>query len=171
MSRKSALITITALLAIMMIMMNLQTIPSQAAGPSATPGSDIAVTVEFTGTIQSLTTDELTLSDGSSFKITPATKVPGTALTLGMTVTVSAEVDDEDFVADSITIGAPVDNTSVGTPSPTDDGNGHGKGQGGKGNGQGKGGSGNSQDQGNGQGGKGKGKGTSTPEPTTAPPP
>jgi len=163
MSRKPALIAITTLLAVMMILMNLQTTPSRAASPTATPDADISVTVEFTGTIQSLTSDSLTLSDGNTFKITPHTKLPGNTLTVGMTITVSAEVDDEDFVADSITVGAPASDTSVGTPSPSGEGNGangtNNNVQGGKGKGKGNNSNDDSQDQGNSQGGKGKGKG------------
>ncbi len=160
--------------------------PSQAAGPSGTPTDDSSVSIEVTGTIQSITKGDLTLSDGTVIQITSQTVSP--VLVVGQTITATVEMDGENLVAVSVVIGTPTDSNSLqatlaatvkagkgknsgdSTDGSTNDNSGNGGNSKG-GNGKGKGGSGdsangstndNSGNGGNGKGGNGKGKGKNT---------
>src|SRR5215475_5854482 len=107
MSRKSIYLALSGLLMFVLLLTGLQTVPrsTYAAQPTATSDSDFPVAVETTGVIQSISRDQIVLADGSTFKIDDKTKLPKTTLQPGMTVTVEAELDSEELVAASISIG------------------------------------------------------------------
>lgn len=118
--------------------------------------SDFPVTVELNGVIQSISDTQLALTDGTLIKINDVTKDIAPGLKAGVAVTVTAEMDDEQFVATSIQVSQ---GDSVTSGSPSDDGKGDDNGKNAnsdddKGKGKGKGKNTNSDDN-----GKGKGKG------------
>jgi hypothetical protein len=143
--------------------------PSSAQGSAPTDADELPVSVTLSGKITSLTKSALTLDDDSVVTINKHTDGLTSAIKVGVTVTVEAEVDNDEFVAKTITLGASDDSEDDATVSPTPaatDSQTVGKGKGkdkGKGNPQ------NSQnDSGKGKGnGKGKGpKGKPTPAAT-----
>ncbi len=178
--RKVTLIIISALLVVALFGLSAQTAPTRAEGQ---PSSDFPVAVEITGVIQTITVSQISLTDGTVFKINKQTKGLSSDLTAGVTITVTAQLDDEDLVAMSIVLGEASDSADVtatpeatleATPAATSavTNKGKGKGQGdtedqgnGKGNGKGKGkgnGQGDNEDQDNGNGkGNGNGNGNS----------
>src|SRR5260370_5487099 len=138
MSRKPIFLALSSFLMFILLLTGLQTAPRAtfAAEPSATPDSDFPVAVETTGIIQSISTNQIVLADGSAFKIDATTKLPKTALQPGMTVTVAAELDSEELVASSIRIG---DGSDTSSTNQTGQGNGNSNNNGQGGNGKGNG--------------------------------
>src|SRR3954447_14696906 len=103
MSRRSVFLTITLLLITVLMLGGVATVPTLAAGPSKTPTSELPVLVDITGTIQSITSSQLTLTDGTVIKLTGQVKTSD--LQVGQTVTISAELRGEDLVATAINAG------------------------------------------------------------------
>ncbi len=131
--RKAILVIIAALLALTLLGVDAQVNSVEAQGG---PSSDFPIAVEVTGEIATINANQITLTDGTSARITPATKGVSTALKKGLIVTITAELEDNDLVAKTIIVGAPAEATEV-TPAPTvvataaaQDGNGNGKGKG-----------------------------------------
>ncbi len=174
--RKGIVIVISALLAITLLGSSLQTTSVNAQGPN----NDFPVSVELTGVIKTITATALTLTDDTSVKINAHTSGVSADLKPGVTVTITAELDDEDFVATSIVLGIATETPEVTTQTSEatavattaaaggkkDDSKGQGKGEdNGQGNGDdngkgnnGKGSKGNGDDNENGKGNNAKGQ-------------
>jgi hypothetical protein len=143
MSRKTLSLMLSAFLVLALMFAGTPNNPSQAAGPTRTPKAEASVSADISGIIQTITAKQITLSDGITVQITRNTKMP--TLKVGQTVTITAELDGEEFTAISIVLGSPADDADQATPAATP--------AGGQGNGQG---------NGNGNtGGKGKGNNSS----------
>src|SRR5260221_1730202 len=99
MSRKSTITVLITLLLFVLAVTGLQERPIRAEGKP-----DFPVLMEITGTIQSLSAKQLTLTDGSVIKITKDTQTTPAQLKEGMAVVIQAEFDMDEFVAHTITL-------------------------------------------------------------------
>src|SRR6266568_5228146 len=132
MMRKSTYLLLSLALVVVLLMGGLQSAPTLAAGPTKAPTPDFPISLELDGIIQTLTTTQLLLSDGTSFKVVESTKVDANLQT-GAQVTVVAEFDTDEFIAKSITASSAAD-TSNGGNGQGNGGNGQGNGGNGQGN-------------------------------------
>src|SRR5258706_5349946 len=91
--RKTTSILLSVLLVLLVLGMSAQNVPAYAQGG---PKSDFAVSVDISGVVQSITASALTLTDTTTFKITKNTNGVSSDLQPGVTVTVTAGVDEQD---------------------------------------------------------------------------
>jgi hypothetical protein len=146
MSRKNKVLFSVILLIIMSFGLIFQSIPSHAQAASSSTPEDFPVGVKLTGTITALTSKSISLDDGSTVTVNKATEGLDADIKVGVLVTISAEVDDEELVAKSISLGQPTDDvaappqdstpeaTAVATTSSPEKNNGKGKGNDNQGN-------------------------------------
>src|SRR5258706_13241797 len=108
---------------LIVIALALPSIPSYAQDSSPSTTEDFPVSVKLTGTITTLTSTSITLVDGSTVTVNDATKGLDADITVGVLVTITADVDNEIFIAKSISLGQNEDDaaatSAVGTPEPT----------------------------------------------------
>src|SRR5213595_3154051 len=103
MSRRTILAALSVILVVVLMLGGMAPTPTQAAKPSSTP-TEVPVTMDVTGVIQAITGTQITLTDGTVVKLTHDTTGP--TVQVGQTVTITAELDGEDLVAVSITLGS-----------------------------------------------------------------
>lgn len=117
MTRKPLLWLLSISLVIVLMLSGLPTkIHAQDSNPE-TP-SDFPVSIELTGTVATVTADSFTLDDGTVVKLNQHTT--GTEnLKVGTAVVVTAELDDENLVAQSITVGDGTDAVNDSTSGDT----------------------------------------------------
>src|SRR5258707_9380847 len=154
MLRKISLLSIL-LLIFTMVALGGQAAPSYAAAPTAEATDDFSVTMQLTGAIAAFSKQGLSLSNGTSVTINSQTSGPISALKIGQTVTIIAEVNDDELVAKSITLGVPTEDAidASATPDgPGKSGKGKGKGEAPGGNGNDDSGKGNANGNANGKG-------------------
>src|SRR5258706_10220633 len=107
---------------LIVIALALPSIPSYAQDTSPSTTEDFPVGVTLTGTITALTSTSISLDDGSTITVNDATKGLDADITVGVLVTITADVDNEVFVANSISVGQNEDDapatSAAGTPEP-----------------------------------------------------
>ena len=173
MTRKLSFLTLTLLLSLLLVSQSAESTTVRAAAPTPAATSDFPVSVQLSGVIAAISKSQLTLTDGTVVTLNKQTQSDGKPLKVGQTVTIVAEVGEDDgLVALSIQQGTPADDTSTAaaTAAPTknapgDSGKGKGKDQGqnqeNSDNNANDNGNGNGNSNGNGHGnGKGKGNGS-----------
>ncbi len=128
MSRKNLLLTIAALLMISLSAISLQSAPVWAQSPTtpAPKTGGFSLKLKIVGVVHTLTATQLTLADGTVIEL-KGLKLPAN-VTVGKTVTIFAEVDDNQFVAKRIALGGTVTSpaatpaaTSAATAEPTEE--------------------------------------------------
>src|SRR5258708_6344227 len=137
MTRKLSFLSLTLLLSLVLVRQSAQSTTVRAAAPTPAATSDFPVSVQLSGVIAAISKSQLTLTDGTVVTLNKQTQSDGKPLKVGQTVTIVAEVGDDDgLVALSIQQGTPADDTSTAsaTAAPTknapgDSGKGKGKDQ------------------------------------------
>src|SRR5688572_8374083 len=128
MSKTNAFVTITAFLILAIMAVGLQQGPVYAQG-DADAELDFEVPWTLSGTIVSIEAESsnnpasvyiVTLDNGDSFKINPATTLPEGALEEGLEITITVVMDDDGYVAKIIILG--LQGTPEGTPPGTPEG-------------------------------------------------
>jgi len=106
MLRKGLLIVLATVLIGILAIGGLATTPVRAQNPTG----DFPLTVEMTGVIQSMTSNQIVLTDGTPIFLSPSSIIPAT-LQVGQTIIVSAQIENNQLIANIISI-------IVATPTP-----------------------------------------------------
>ncbi|MCC7447350.1 MAG: hypothetical protein IT324_08045 [Anaerolineae bacterium] len=106
MLRKGLLIVLVTVLIGVLAIGGLATTPAHAQNPTG----DFPLTVEMTGVIQSMTPNQIVLTDGTPIFLSPSSIIPAT-LQIGQTIIVSAQIENNQLIANIISI-------IVATPTP-----------------------------------------------------